>query len=128
MDAQNRNGRLPCSEWRKWDQVIYRFQLPPNQPYYALPWQLAAGIIRDGVDRIWFVDNVDNCLRMRMWRVEGNIFISGKDVRNFVSFSTQRSDVGFEVQHLNVRLFSAQVLTTDFVPLQVNKYVGLCYD
>ncbi|MED6147665.1 hypothetical protein PIB30_045888 [Stylosanthes scabra] len=112
------NHRLPCSEWRKWDQVIYRFQLPPNKPYYALPRELSSTIIRDGVDRVWFIDNAENCVRMRLWREKDIMFISAKDVKKLVRFCTQRADVGIEIQHLNQKAFSAQILTHEFVPLQ----------
>ncbi|MED6145411.1 hypothetical protein PIB30_024920 [Stylosanthes scabra] len=122
MEPQNRNRRLPCSEWRRWVQVTYRFQLPPNQPYYALPRELSASIIMDIQDgvlgRLWFVDDADNCVRIRLWREQGIIYTSGKDVRRLVSLTTERADVGIQIQHLDQRVYYAQILTNHFMPLE----------
>ncbi|MED6147664.1 hypothetical protein PIB30_045887 [Stylosanthes scabra] len=68
FEMNGKNRHMPCYEWRKWDQVIYRFKLLPNQPYYALPRELSTTILRDGVDRIWFVDDANNCVRISLWQ------------------------------------------------------------
>ncbi|MED6125676.1 hypothetical protein PIB30_070877 [Stylosanthes scabra] len=118
MFTCGKNRRLPCSEWRKWDQIIYHFRIRENEPYYALPRELSAKIARDDVSRLWFVDNADNCVRMRLWREGADSFLSGKDVNELMKLSTNKIDVGMQLQYLNRRVFSAEILTMDLVPLE----------
>ncbi|MED6209829.1 hypothetical protein PIB30_058472 [Stylosanthes scabra] len=94
MEAQNGNRRLQCSEWRKWDQIIYHFPIRENEPYYALPRELSAKIAREDVTRLWFVDNADRCVRMRLWREGADSFLSGKDVNELMKLSTNKINVG----------------------------------
>ncbi|MED6200750.1 hypothetical protein PIB30_088307 [Stylosanthes scabra] len=95
--------------------------------------ELSASIIMDGQDgvlgRLWFVDDVDNCVRMRLWRERAIIYTSGNDVRRLVSLTIERTDVGIQIQHLDQRVYSAQILTNDFMPLepfQNDRYYAGC--
>ncbi|MED6206285.1 hypothetical protein PIB30_025167 [Stylosanthes scabra] len=69
----------------------------------------------------WMVSLVASgsyCVRMRLWREEAIIYTSGNDVRRLLSFTTERTDVGIQIQHLNQCVYSAKILTNDFMPVE----------
>ncbi|MED6180311.1 hypothetical protein PIB30_009100 [Stylosanthes scabra] len=109
MDLRNRNRRVPCSEWRKWDQIIYRFPLPSNK--------LGATLARNGVSRVWFVDNANNCVAIRMWCDNKGTSFHADDVRQFRNLSSRNPEVGMQIQYLKSEVLSAEIMTKGLMPL-----------
>ncbi|MED6207137.1 hypothetical protein PIB30_033053 [Stylosanthes scabra] len=76
----NRNNLLPASAWTTFNPHLCVVWLDDKKADYVLPARMI-DCLQDGGDEIvWFIDDMDNCIRVAL-RIEGNkMWFTRKDM------------------------------------------------
>ncbi|MED6208412.1 hypothetical protein PIB30_044840 [Stylosanthes scabra] len=110
---EGQSGRLPCSALVPWPGNVYRFPIDNHQETCVVPESLKTKLNKDFVQQIWFIDDADNCVSIRMRREGQDILMEGEDVSRFRSYSQESIWAGIKVHYFKWGVFSAQVKTWD---------------